>query len=67
MGEGESATTDNVFHIMNAVERTSAKFRTCWRNCRGLASAGPMKGIIVNVGEEELGVGDRGVEVGKDL
>lgn len=35
MGEGESAMTERDFHIMNAVERTSAKLSTCWRVWRG--------------------------------
>lgn len=41
MGEGESETTDSPFHIMKAVERTSAKFRTCAASCRGCMLARP--------------------------
>lgn len=34
MGDEEAVATDNPFHIIKAVERTSAKLRTCasdWR------------------------------------
>lgn len=41
MGEGESATTERPFHIMNAVERTSAKLRTWAASCRGCMPATP--------------------------
>lgn len=42
MGEGESAITESPFHIMNAVERMSAKFRTCAAACRGFCRAESM-------------------------
>ena len=41
MGEGESDTTERPFHIMKAVERTSAKLRICAASCRGCMSARP--------------------------
>jgi hypothetical protein len=41
IGEGESLTTERPFHIMNAVESTSAKFRTCAASCRGCMPVTP--------------------------
>ena len=35
MGEGELVKTERPFHIMNAVDRTSAKLSTCTASCRG--------------------------------
>lgn len=35
IGEGESATTDMPFHIMNADERIKRKLRSCAAPCRG--------------------------------
>jgi len=51
MGDGESATTERPFHIIKAVERTSAKLRICAASCRGCMSAIPsIFAIVVVVG-----------------
>ena len=49
MGEGESDTTERPFQSMNAVERTSAKLRSCVASCRGCMFARP---IIFAAGAE---------------
>lgn len=36
MGEDEAVATESPFHIIKAVERTSAKLRTCARDWRAL-------------------------------
>ena len=62
MGEGESDTTERPFHIMKAVERTSAKLRICAASCRGCISAIPsMFAIVVLVVGLEVGVVDAGL------
>ncbi len=35
MGEGESAATESPFQSMKAVDRISAKLRSCEARCRG--------------------------------
>jgi hypothetical protein len=46
MGDGELETTEIPFHIMNAVERTSAKFRTCAASCRGCIALRPSMAAV---------------------
>jgi hypothetical protein len=61
MGEGESAMMERVFHIMKAEERTSAKLRVCWRNCRGLEVREENMVVVVDAGEGWMGgLRDRG-------
>jgi hypothetical protein len=60
MGEGESETTDSPFQSMKAVERTSAKLRTCAASCRGFMSERPSLVVVgVGLGVEERVVGAR--------
>jgi len=47
MGDGESETTLRPFHIMKAVDNTSAKFKTWAASCRGCIPA--MPSIVADV------------------
>jgi len=42
MGEGESEATERPFQSMKAVERTSAKLRSCVASCRGCIFVRPI-------------------------
>jgi hypothetical protein len=47
IGDGELDMTESPFHIMKAVERTSAKFRTWAASCRGCIALRPSMAAAV--------------------
>ena len=47
IGDGESAMTESPFHIMNAVERMRAKFRSWAAACRGFWRADNIVRLIL--------------------
>jgi hypothetical protein len=64
MGDGESETTERPFQSMKAVDRTSAKLRTCAANCRGCMAERPsMVAVVVVMFEWRLWVVE--VEIGR--
>lgn len=64
IGDEEAVTTDKPFQSINAVERTSAKLRTCARVCRVFVRLEDKNESIVVIGllmEEGSGVSRSGV------
>jgi hypothetical protein len=53
IGDGESATTENPFHSMKAVESTRAKLRSCVASCRGCIFVRPSMVVVDELWDSE--------------